>query len=65
MDDPVPDEDPSPAVIEYDAHGQPGSFTAKVMSPHNSLHQVSGFKSADDAQTWVREATLLIGKFTT
>src|SRR5271170_2791232 len=31
--------------------GQPGCFTVNFRSPNNALHQISGFKTEDDAQS--------------
>jgi hypothetical protein len=44
---------------EFAIHG-PGCFTVNFRSPNNALHQISGFKTEDDAQSWVKETRRLI-----
>ncbi len=53
---PVPDEQTSNSFIERDITVDGDSFTARFTSPHNTIHQVSGFKSEDEAQAWMAEA---------
>jgi len=48
------------ASNEYNIYGQPGYFTVNFTSPYNSLHQISGFKSEHDAQTWIDETRRLM-----
>jgi hypothetical protein len=48
------------ASNEYNIYGQPGYFTVNFTSPYNSLHQISGFKSEHDAQTWIEETRRLM-----
>jgi hypothetical protein len=43
----------------YAISGEPGCFTVKFTSPHNTLHQFSGFKSEDEAQAWIAETRVL------
>jgi hypothetical protein len=43
----------------YTIYGEPGCFTVKFTSPHNTLHQFSGFKSEDDALAWIAETRVL------
>jgi hypothetical protein len=48
---------------DYIIHGHVGYFTVSFTSPFNSTHQISGFKTEDDAQSWIAEAKLLIGTY--
>ena len=63
MTDHVLDESVLRLPNEYNIYGQPGHFTVNFISPHNSIHQISGFKTEDDAQAWIAEAKVLIEKF--
>ena len=47
--------------IRVDHCPQAGGYTVRIISPFNSIHRVGGFKTADDAQTWIGEARILIG----
>jgi hypothetical protein len=48
------------SISEFTIYGQPGCFTVNFRSPNNALHQISGFKTEDDAQSWVKETRRLI-----
>jgi hypothetical protein len=63
MADRISDERPSLVPDQYRIQGQPGCFTVNFRSPYNSMHQISGFKSEDEAQAWIAEAKLLIGLY--
>ena len=39
----------------YDIAGSPGQFTARFISPYNTLHQTSGFQTKDEALAWINE----------
>ena len=43
----------------FNIYGRPGCFTVNFRSPHNALHQISGFKTEDDAQSWVKTRRLV------
>jgi hypothetical protein len=60
MADRISDERDSIVSDQYKIGGQPGCFTIHFRSPHNSMHQISGFKSEDEVQAWIAEAKLLI-----
>jgi hypothetical protein len=49
-------------TTEYNVYGQAGCFTVDFTSSYNSIHQISGFKTEDDAQAWVAEARLLVSR---
>lgn len=51
--------DPDRKEDQYDIDGSPGQFTARFTSPYNTLHQISGIRSRDDAIAWITEARLL------
>jgi hypothetical protein len=63
MADRISDERDSIVSDQYKIGGQPGCFTVNFTSPYNSIHQISGFKSEDEAQAWIAEAKLLIGMY--
>ena len=54
------DKDAFRSNNEFNIYGQPGCFTVNFRSPYNALHQISGFKTEDDAQSWVKETRRLI-----
>ena len=57
------DESASVPLNQYVIYGNPGCFTVNFISPYNSLHQISGFKSKDDAHAWIEETKLLAGTY--
>lgn len=48
---------------EYNIYGEAGYITVNFKSPYNSMHQISGFKSEDDAKAWIAETKALIGMY--
>jgi hypothetical protein len=52
----ISDESAPPPPNEYNIYGRDGFFVVNFTSPYNSLHQISGFKTKDDAQAWIAEA---------
>ena len=42
---------------------QNGFYTARVVSPFNSVHQITGFKSREDAIAWVSQTQFLADKY--
>jgi len=63
MDEAGPDEKVSRICAEYNIYGEPGDFTAKFRSPYNSIHQISGCKTEDDARAWIAETKLLVSMY--
>ncbi len=63
MADSVTDKAAVSSTDAYNILGQPGFFTVNFTSPLNSLHQISGFKTEDDAQAWIAEARRLVGTY--
>ncbi|MGD0104713.1 MAG: hypothetical protein ABSC06_11820 [Rhodopila sp.] len=64
MDKAGSDDSASQLSAEYAIYGQPGDFTANFRSPYNSIHQISGFKTEDDARAWIAETKLLVSMYT-
>jgi hypothetical protein len=61
MPEQVSGERTSTAAAErYHIYGEPGYFTVNFTSPHNSLHQISGFKTEEDAHAWIAETKKLL-----
>jgi hypothetical protein len=48
---------------EYNIYGQAGYITVNFKSPYNSMHQISGFKTEDDAKAWIAETKAMIGMY--
>jgi hypothetical protein len=47
----------------YNIYSQSGFFTVNFRSPYNSMHQISGFKTEDEAHAWIAETKLLMGMY--
>jgi hypothetical protein len=56
MTDSMSDSGALHSTTEYNIYGRAGCFTVNFASPNNLIHQVSGFRTEGDAQTWVSEA---------
>jgi hypothetical protein len=63
MSDQITDGHRSCLPDDYIICGHTGYFTVSFTSPFNSTHQISGFKTEDDAQCWIAEAKLLVGTY--
>jgi hypothetical protein len=63
MDETVLSERAAMVSNQYTICGQPGYFTVNFTSPHNAIHQITGFKSEDDAQAWIEETKRLVGTY--
>jgi hypothetical protein len=48
---------------EYNIYGKAGYITVAFKSPYNSMHQISGFKTEDDAKAWIAETKAMIGMY--
>jgi hypothetical protein len=55
MNEQASNERAAMASNPYSITGEAGHYTVKFQSPHNAVHQVSGFKSEDDAQAWITD----------
>ena len=55
--------DSDPVEDQYDINGSPGQFVARFTSPYNTLHQISGVQSRDEAIAWIVETRHLIRSY--
>jgi hypothetical protein len=59
MPEQVSDECAPAPAHDYHIYERLGYFTVNFTSPQNSVHQINGFTSEEDAHAWIAETKKL------